>query len=66
MARPPRRPGGNAGLRAFTGKLASEEGVTVENGAAVGDLWVTNDFKLYDFDNTDLIFLVSSLNGGRP
>ena len=57
--------GGNAGLRAFTGKLASEEGVTVENGAAVGDLWVTNDFKLYDFDNTDLIFLVSSLNGGR-
>ena len=54
-----------SGLRAFCRPLEASNGVTTETGNRLGDVWVTNDFKLYDFDNTDLIVLMSCLNGGR-
>jgi hypothetical protein len=57
--------GGTRALKAFFRTLRAENGVTTEAGKPIGDIWFTKNFDLYDFDNTRLILLVSSLNGGR-
>ena len=57
--------GGTTALRSFYRSLKAENGITTEAGKPVGDLWATIDFSLYDFDNTDLVLLISSLDAGR-
>jgi hypothetical protein len=57
--------GGTTALRSFYRTLKADNGVTTEAGKPVGDLWATRDFNLYDFDNTDLVLLISSVNAGR-
>jgi hypothetical protein len=45
-------------------RLASEDGVQLDGGRPIGELWVANEDR-FDFDNTDLLILVTSLRGGR-
>ena len=44
--------------------LQSDNGVQLEGGKPVGELWAKND-AAFDFDNTDLVVLVTALRGGR-
>ncbi len=57
--------GGTEALKAFFNALTADNSVTTAAGKPIGDLWVTKDFTLYDFDNTGLVLLLSALNGGR-
>jgi hypothetical protein len=56
--------GGVAALKQLYPLLASDSGVALDGGKAVGNLWATSDPTWY-FDNTDLVVLVSSIPGGR-
>ena len=57
--------GGTGALKNFYKTLKAENGVTTEAGKPIGDLWATNDLNVYDFDNTDLVLLISALAAGR-
>lgn len=57
--------GGTRALKPFYAALKAENDVTTEAGKPVGDLWATRDLTVYDFDNTDLVLLISAVNAGR-
>jgi hypothetical protein len=56
--------GGDDALRSLGAVLASDSGVTLTGGAAVGQLWTTFA-PPSRFDNTGLILIISSFPGGR-
>jgi len=56
--------GGVAGLKLLYPLVASDNGVQLDGGKAIGNVWAVTD-AAFHFDNTDLVVLVSSVPGGR-
>lgn len=56
--------GGTAGLRPFYDVLTTDTGVALAGSVKIGQLWARRD-PTFNFDNTDLVLIVSSFPGGR-
>jgi hypothetical protein len=56
--------GGVGALRQLYPQLTSDSEVALDGGRALGNLWAEDDID-YDFDNRDLVVLLTSFSGGR-